>query len=71
MILSQIFMYPKMTFMNLKSLRLQLYPFLYENCLKSGIYGTRSESFKTGGKAHDPKLNFHVPKNDIYEPKIA
>ena len=47
-----------------------LYSFLYKNGVKSGIYGTGSENFKTGSKVHDQKPNFHVPKNDIYGSKI-
>ena len=45
--------------------------FLYGNCLKSGIYETGSENFKTRSKAHDRRPNFYVPNNDIYGPKIS
>ena len=44
--------------------------FLYGNCLKSGIFETGSENFKTGSKAHDRRPNCYVPNNDIYGPKI-
>ena len=60
-----------MTFIDLKSLNSRKNPFFHRNCLKSGIYRTGSENFKTENKAHDHKPNIHAPKNDIYGPKIA
>ena len=56
MIPFEIFKYPQITF-------------LHRNCLKSGIYGTGSENFKTKSKAYYPNPNIHSPKNDIYRPK--
>ena len=48
-----------------------MYPFLYGNCTKSGIYGTGSENFKTENKAHDSRLNFCCPYNDSVRSKMT
>ena len=44
---------------------------MHRKCLKNGIYGTGSETYKTRTKAHDPDQYIHAPKNDILGPKIA